>query len=489
LTEPAPRPPLGRLALYLLLGSSAGLPYYMFNAVLLLRLARHDVDLVLIGFFAWVALLPVFKFAWAPLLDRFDIPGFSEFWGNRRGWIMLSQLGIFVAMVAMAFTSNDRNLPVTALFAVLLAFWSTTLEVASDGWRIELAPTQAEQGPMVTANLWGYRSAMVVAGSGAAYVAGQLDWTWAYLAIALLAFLPFPVLCAMRREPGRQASRCTSLVVGLAASGAILLVSLLVIAALGWLVLDSAARLGISSKTNITPIVLAIALLPFVALALALPWIKRLPADAPARRSAAIGPYVDIFWRYGYSVLPVLAFAAIYRMGDVMTLTLSHPLWNARGYSLNQIAMADGPVAILSSVAGVALGGWMAARWRLGPALAVGAFGSAIGNGIFAWLWWVPPSNAVIYLSAGIDQFAHGLQSAVFVVYLSMLVNPRYPVAQYAFLSGFAFLLPRLVAGASGAMQVRIGYDGFFLLAGGLSASAILLLPFLASARPRKDDA
>jgi len=486
------RLPPGRLALYLLLGSSAGLPYYMFNAVLLLRLARHDVDIVLVGFFAWVALLPAFKFAWAPLLDRFDIPGFSQFWGKRRGWIMLAQLGIFVSMVAMAFTSDDASLPLTALFAVLLAFWATTLEVAADGWRIELAPTQAGQAPMVTANLWGYRSAMVVAGSGAAYVAGQLGWTWAYLAIAMLAFIPFPILCAMRPESdaGRgRGARGAALAKGLAASVAILLASLLVAAVVGWLALDAAARLGVSSKTNITPFVLAIALLPFAALALALPWITRLPTDAPARRSAAIGPYVDIFWRYGYAVLPVLAFTAIYRMGDVMTLTLSHPLWNARGYSLNQIAVADGPVAILCSVAGVAVGGWMAARWRLGLALAAGAIGSAIGNGIFAWLWLVPPSNFVIYLSAGVDQFAHGLQSAVFVVYLSILVNLRYPIAQYAFLSGLAFLLPRLVAGASGAMQVRIGYDGFFLLAGGLSASAILLLPFIAKAKPRAGDA
>ena len=489
MAEAAPRPPIERLTLYLLLGFSAGLPYYMFNAVLLLRLARHDVDIVLIGFFAWVALLPVFKFAWAPLLDRFDIPGFSPFWGNRRGWIMLSQFGIFVAMVAMAFTSNDRSLPVTALFAVLLAFWATTLEVASDGWRIELAPTQAEQGPMVTANLWGYRSAMVIAGSGAAYVAGQFDWTWAYLTIAALAFIPFPILCAMRPEPGRQASRHAALATGLAASFAILLASLIVIAVIGWAMLGMAARLGISSRSNVTPVVLGVALLPFVVLALALPWISRLPANAPARRSAAIGPYVDIFWRYGYRVLPLLAFAAIYRMGDVMTLTLSHPLWNARGYSLNQIAVADGPVAVLSSVAGVALGGWMAARWRMGLALMVGALGSAVGNAIFAWLWLAPPSNFVIYLSAGIDQFAHGLQSAVFVVYLSLLVNPRYPVAQYAFLSGFAFLLPRLVAGASGAMQTRIGYAGFFLLAGGLSASALLLLPFITKAKPRADEA
>ena len=301
------RPPLGRLALYLLLGSSAGLPFYMFNAVLLLRLARHDVDIVLVGFFAWVALLPVFKFAWAPLLDRFDIPGFSRFWGNRRGWIMLAQLGIVLSMVAMAFTSDDRSLAVTALFAVLLAFWATTLEVAADGWRIELAPTQAEQGPMVTANLWGYRSAMVTAGSGAAYVAGQFGWTWAYLAIAAFAFIPFPILCAMPPQPSHRGGRGAALVTGMAASILILLLSLLAVAAVGWVALDTAARLGVSSKTNITPVVLAVALLPFAALAVALPWIRRMPSDAPLRRSGAIGPYVDIFWRYGYRFCPCWA--------------------------------------------------------------------------------------------------------------------------------------------------------------------------------------
>lgn len=287
----------------------------------------------------------------------------------------------------------------------------------------------------------------------------------------------------------KPTDRFVALVTGLAASIVILLFSLAVTAAVGWAVLQAAARSGISGKTNVTPIVLVLALVPFLALALALPRIRRMSPGARLLRSAAIGPYVDIFWRYGYRVLPLLGFVAIYRMGDVMTLTLSHPLWNARGYSLNQIAFADGPIALVSSMAGVGIGGWIAARWRLSLALVVGAVGSAIGNWIFVWLWKVPPSNFVIYLSAGMDQFAHGLEGAVFVVYLSMLVNPRYPVAQYAFLSGFAFLLPRLVAGASGAMQMQIGYDGFFWLSGGLSAAAILFLPFLANIRPRQDAA
>ena len=473
------------LLLYLLLGFSAGLPFYMFNAVLTLRLARHGVDIVLIGFFAWVALLPTFKFLWAPIVDRLDVPGFSSFWGKRRGWIMLSQLGIFASMVAMAFTASDTNLPLVALFAILLAFWTTTLEVAADGWRIELAPSQEEQGPIVAANLWGYRSAMVAAGSGAALVAARADWTWAYLVIAALAFLPFPVLSAMRREPGLQAGRSRALAKGLVATIAILLVSSLVTAIIGWLALAAFAAAGVTSNSNVTPWVLVICMLPFTGLALALPRIRKMGADAPWRRSPALGPYVDIFWRYGFATLLVLGFVSLYRVGDVLALTLSHPMWNARGYSLNQIGLADGMVALPASMLGVALGGWLSARWRLGWALALGAVVAALGNWVYIWLWTSSAQGWILYVSVATDQFGNGLAGAVFVVYLSMLVNPKFPSAQYAFLSGFAFLLARLLAGASGTMQQQIGYDGFFLLSGALSLAAVVFLPFLAKIVPR----
>jgi PAT family beta-lactamase induction signal transducer AmpG len=483
--KPATRHGYRTYALYLLLGFSAGLPFYMFNAVLTLRLARHGVDIVLIGYFAWVALLPTFKFAWAPLLDRYDVPGFSRFWGRRRGWIMLSQLGIFLSMLAMAFTSSDESLPLTALFAILLAFWTTTLEVAADGWRIELAPTQAEQGPIVAANLWGYRSAMVAAGSGAVLVAAWADWTWAYLAIALAAFLPFPVLAAMRPDPAGRGARIPALLGGMGASLAIVLLSCAVTALVGWAALAAAQGAGISAKTNVTPVVLAICLAPFVLLTLALPRIKRLPADAPTHMPGFVAPYVEIFWRYGHGVLAVLAFVSLYRMGDVLTLTLSHPLWNAAGYSLQQIGVADGVVALSSSMAGVALGGWLSTRLSLNWTLALGALAAAIGNWIYVWLWHVEPSSLVLYIAVAVDQFGNGFAGAVFVVYLSMLVSPLYPGTQYAFLSGFAFLLPRLLAGASGTMQTQIGYDGFFLLSGALSFAAIFLLPVIARVKGR----
>ncbi len=490
--EVAPRG-IGRQTLYLLLGFSAGLPFYMFSTVLTLRLQAHEIGLVVIGFFAWVQLLPTFKFLWAPLLDRYQVPGFSRFWGKRRGWIMLAQLGIFTSMAAMAFVSPAQSLPLTALFAVLLAFWTTTLEVAADAWRIELAPTREQQGPLAAANLWGYRSAMVAAGSGALLIADQPGWGWtgAYLGIAAAAFAPFPLLAAMRPDPDARGSRWTALAMGIAASVGILLAATAVTAAIGWLLLGAASGMGMNGQTNVTPYVLAICMVPFLIMAAALPKIRKLPASSPARRSVAIGPYVEFFWRYGFMALALMAFVSIYRMGDVLALNLSKPMIRDLGYSLSEIGRADSYVALVASMAGVALGGLMAARWPQGRTLAIGAFFAALGNFGFVWLAHQPVAETTLYIATALDQFGNGMAGAIFVVYLSMLVDPRYPGAQYAFLSGFAFLLPRLLSGSGGAMVESFdaagyrGFDLFFILSGVLSLAAILFLPLIARAKPR----
>ncbi len=480
----------------------------MFSTVLALRLQSHGVVLAVIGFFAWVQLLPTFKFLWAPLLDRYDVPGFARFWGKRRGWIMLSQLGIFSSMVAMALTSSDENLAVTAPFAVLLAFWTTTLEVAADAWRIELAPTLDALGPIAAANLWGYRTALVAAGSGALLVADptgkaapwlaglgiEAGWATSYLLIAAAAFVPLPILAALPRDPGGSGSRWAALAAGLAAGAAILLAALAVTAGAGWLILGAAGDAGIDSKTNVTPYVLAVCMVPFLIMAAALPRIRKAPPESAIRSSAAIGPYVDFFWRYGFGALVVMAFVSIYRMGDVLALNLSKPMIKSLGYSLDQIGYADSLVALVSSIVGVGLGGLMVIYWRMGIALAIGAVFAAIGNFGFVWLAHRPVDVWTLYLATAADQFGNGMAGTIFVVYLSVLVNPRFPGAQYAFLSGFAFLLPRLLSGAGGAIVEQMddsglnGFDLFFILSGTLSLAAIPFLPMLARIRPRQDD-
>lgn len=482
------------MALFLLLGFSAGLPFFMFSTVLAVRLTDHGVALAVVGFFAWVQLLPTFKFLWAPALDRYSVPGFGRFWGRRRGWIMLAQAGIAMSLVAMALTSEDESLPLTALLAICLAFWTTTLEIAADAWRIELAPTQEAQAPLAAANLWGYRSAMVAAGSGALILADHGGWTAAYLLIAAAALVPLPILAALEPEAPGTRGRMAALGSGLAATIVILLAVTAAFALIGWLLLGTAEGMGIDSKSNVTPWVLGVAMLPFVAMAAALPRIRRAGPNSRLRTSPAIGPYVDFFWRYGAAAIALMAFVSVYRMGDVLALNMSKPMILGLGYNKTEIGLADSYIALIASIAGVGIGAWITARWPFAATLAIGAVFAGIGNFGFVWLAHQPHDQVLLYAATAADQFGNGMAGAIFVVYLSLLVNPRYAGAQYAFLSGFAFLLSRLLSGAGGTVIERLdaqglaGFDLFFLASGAISLAAVVFLPWVANPHSREEE-
>src|SRR5512139_2897630 len=93
-----------RVARMLLLGFSAGLPLLLVLGTLSYRLREAGIDRTTIGFLSWVALAYGFKWAWAPLVDRLPIPFLTRTLGRRRGWLLLAQAGIVVALVGMAFT-------------------------------------------------------------------------------------------------------------------------------------------------------------------------------------------------------------------------------------------------------------------------------------------------------------------------------------------------------------------------------------------------
>jgi PAT family beta-lactamase induction signal transducer AmpG len=466
------------VALFGLLGFSSGLPFLLFSAVLFLRLTKNGAPLGVVAFFAWVSLLPTFKFAWAPMLDRLTIPGFGRVWGRWRSWILLSQLGVVVSLVGLALADPDRNLSLTALWALQLAFWATTLEAAADGWRCEVAHDAKAQAPLVSAVLWGYRSAMVAAGSAAVVMADYAGWAAAYLAVAAAAFAAFPLVLATKPESGK--AKAAALFAGLAVTAGLLVLGLGATAVVGAGVLRAVDAAGLTPRTNVTPVVLVLCGLPFVIMMLAIPRIRALAPENKLLASPALGPYLDFFRTLGFAAVGILAFVSLYRMGDVLALTLAKPLLSSVGYTLTQIGIADGALSLVANIAGVGVGGWAAARFEARISLALGAVFAALGNAAYVWLANAPPSDMVLYVTAFADNFGNGMAAAVFVVYLSVLVNPRYPAAQYAFLAGFAFLLPRLLAGASASLQRDIGYDGFFALSGALSLVSVALLPLLA---------
>ncbi|MCK5750709.1 MAG: MFS transporter, partial [Oricola sp.] len=89
-----------RSVVMLLLGFSAGLPFYMIYQNLSLWLAEAGVEKGEIGLFAWTGFAFSFKFLWAPLIDRAPVPLLEKFVGRRRAWMAAAQIGVALALIA-----------------------------------------------------------------------------------------------------------------------------------------------------------------------------------------------------------------------------------------------------------------------------------------------------------------------------------------------------------------------------------------------------
>ncbi|MEM9618427.1 MAG: MFS transporter [Pseudomonadota bacterium] len=174
-----------RSLVMLLLGFSAGLPFYMIYQNLSLWLAEAGVEKGEIGLFAWTGFAFSFKFLWAPVVDRAPIPFLEKMVGRRRAWMAAAQIGVALTLLAMSMADPTGNLFYVALIAVAMAFAAATQDIAIDAWRIEAA-TDEEQGVMAAMYQYGYRVAIMVAGAGALFVADSVNWPAAYQFMALL---------------------------------------------------------------------------------------------------------------------------------------------------------------------------------------------------------------------------------------------------------------------------------------------------------------
>src|SRR5258707_12595013 len=129
-----------RVLIVLFLGFSSGLPLALSGSTLLVWMRESGVNLGTIGLFALVGTPYTLKFLWAPLVDALDVPMLSRLLGRRRGWLVFSQLMLFVAIALLALC-NPGSGPLLAIIAALLvATASATQDIVIDAFRVESLP-------------------------------------------------------------------------------------------------------------------------------------------------------------------------------------------------------------------------------------------------------------------------------------------------------------------------------------------------------------
>ncbi|MFZ1811530.1 MAG: AmpG family muropeptide MFS transporter, partial [Candidatus Nitrotoga sp.] len=184
-----------RMLICIFTGFSSGLPLYLLFNLLPAWLRSEQIDLKTIGLFALIQFPYTWKFLWSPLLDRYVLP----ILGRRRGWMLLTQIGLLAVIASMGAFSPQSDLHTIAYIATLLAFLSATQDIVLDAYRRELLE-ESELGLGNAVHVNAYRIAGLVPGSLSLILADFMPWSIVFIITALF-MLPGMVMTLMVKEP------------------------------------------------------------------------------------------------------------------------------------------------------------------------------------------------------------------------------------------------------------------------------------------------
>lgn len=189
-----------RIAAVMVLGFASGLPLSLTGSTLQAWLAVSGIDIKTIAWFSWIGLPYALKFLWSPLMDRYIPP----LLGRRRGWMLLTQLGLVAGIAVMATSPPGEMLWLLGLAALWVAFMSASQDVVIDAYRTDVL-NPSERGAGAAVGVFGYRMAMLASGALALVLGDQIGWQSTYGIMALLMLVGI-VTAWIAPEPTAPAS-------------------------------------------------------------------------------------------------------------------------------------------------------------------------------------------------------------------------------------------------------------------------------------------
>ncbi|WP_137043169.1 MFS transporter [Pseudolabrys sp. FHR47] len=409
-----------RVLIVLLLGFSSGLPLALSGSTLAVWLTESHIDLATIGLFSLVGLPYTFKFLWAPLIDALDIPVLSRLLGRRRGWLMFTQLLLFVTIVILGFCDPLKSLPLIIVGAVLVATASATQDIVVDAFRVESLDT-SEQGAGMAGYVAAYRIGMLASGAGVLFLVAWLEykgvpranvWMWGYIGAAF------------------------GMAIGI---GATLFATE-----------PDAPATAVDRSHN------------------------------PLQRlyETATGAFGEFLARD--AAIIVLLFVVLYKFCDAFAGALTAAFVIDIGFDKATYAAVVKGVGLAAALIGGFAGGAIVRALPLATSLWIGGIVQMASNLTFSWLALVGVSVPALTVTIIVENFTGAIGTVIFVAYLSALCGDRaHTATQYALLTALAAVGRTTLASGGGFIAEYSGWVTFFIITAVAAIPSLALLWWL----------
>ncbi len=179
-----------RMLVCVFTGFTSGLPLYVIYQLIPAWLRTEQIGLKEIGFFALVGIPYSWKFLWSPVMDRYSFP----LLGHRRGWMLITQIGIAASIAAIGWLNPQQSLWTIASLALAMAFFSASQDVVLDAFRREyLRDDELATGNSI--HVQAYRISGLIPGGLALILADYMPWHSVFFIVA--CFMVFGVLMTL----------------------------------------------------------------------------------------------------------------------------------------------------------------------------------------------------------------------------------------------------------------------------------------------------
>jgi PAT family beta-lactamase induction signal transducer AmpG len=203
---------------------------------------------------------------------------------------------------------------------------------------------------------------------------------------------------------------------------------------------------------------------------------------------AVIGPFAEFFRVYGWLALLIFAMISFYRLPEYVMGPMTNPYYHDLGLSKDAVGAVRASIGLVSSLLGIAAGGFSALRFGYFRTLIIGVILQSLVIANFAILAYLGPDLRIFGAVMAADNFGISFAGVALVTYMSSLTSLGYTATQYALLSSAYSYVGKFAKGFSGVMVERLaagrtlleGYGLFFIGAGLLGIPALILCIVLA---------
>jgi len=416
------------------LGFSSGLPFGVLAEPLSAWLAGAGVSKTSIGLFALVSLPYAIKFLWAPFMDRLSLPVLSNALGRRRGWAALTQAALFCAIIAMGLTDPAKDIVLTAVFALGVAFFSASQDIVLDAYRVEsLGEDELAAGSATF--VFGWRLGQVGGGAAGLIFADLFPWAWVFTGMATLVLIGL-VIILISPEPPHPGAEDVSAA-------------------------ERATAVRLSAKGGLS---------------------GRLANPLAAVHTATVRPLKDFMTKDAW--LAVIGLILLYKFGDAVLAVMKVPFFLEIGFTNTEIAGVVKIFGFNAIIAGGFLGGILLARTGIMWGLMITGILMAASNLVFVAQALAGNDLTMLAVTIAVENITTGMGTTAFVAYLASLCSVAYTATQYALLTSFMAFSRTVMSSGAGWLADQMDWVSFFILTTVAAIPGLLLLWWMMR-RPR----